>query len=98
MENQTDKNGAGVGTDMGRITEGYKFGGDVKVGGVILPPFLPSVMLDNCENKNDENGGDIYNNDDVTYHNCCFKDVSLVGAGSVEGESLVIDGGLVRPP
>ena len=78
---------------MGNITEVSKCGGDGKVGGVIPPPFSPSVMLDGCEYKNDDDDGDIYENDDVPNHDYRFEDGSLAGMGAGEGKSPAFDGG-----
>ena len=36
---------------------------------MIPPLFLPSLKLEDCEDKNDNNDGDIYDNDEVPDHN-----------------------------
>ena len=75
----------GIDTDTGDITEGSKCGGNGKVGGVIPPPLSPSETLDDCEDKNDDDDGDIYDNDDVPDHDYCFEYGSLAGTGAGEG-------------
>ena len=55
--------------------------------------LFSSLTLDNYEDKNDNDDGYIYDNDDVPDHNYRFEDRSHVGTGTGEGESLVLDGG-----
>ena len=62
-----------------------------KGGGVILPPFLPSVILEDYKDGNNNYGGDIYDSGDVLDHNYCFKYRSITGTGAGEGEPLAIN-------
>ena len=68
MKHRADDSGVVSDTYMGDITEGLKFVGGIKVGDVISPLFLPFMTLYKCENKNDDNDGDIYNNDYIPHH------------------------------
>ena len=73
-----------------------KGGCDIKGGGVVPSVLLPSMTMDNCDDKNDGNSGDIYDKDDVPDHNYCFKDGSLSGTGTGEILSCALDEGSGR--
>ena len=74
---------------------GVTIGGDAAKSGknthlvvIIPPPFLPYVMPDDCEDENDDDDGDIYDNDDVTDHDCCVEDGSIAGTGAQLRENI----------
>ena len=54
------------------------------------------MVLHDCEDKNDDDDGDIYENDDIPDRNYHFEDGSLAGTGAGEVESLTLDGGSGR--
>ena len=96
MEHCAYDNGAVADTDTGDITKGSKCGCDGKVRDLIPPPFLPSLTLDDCEDKNDDDDEDIYYNYNVPNHNYHLEYRSLEGTGAGEVKSLAIYGGSGR--
>ena len=63
---------------------------------MIPPLFLTSLTLEDCKEKNDDNDGYIYNNNDVLDHDYQLYDGSLAGTGAGEGEFLTLDRGSGR--